>query len=381
MLIFHEGLPGSGKSYEAIAKHIIAALQKARHVYTNIRGVDAVQIAAFLGVDRDSLVSLLHVCDSKDKAELTAFFMAALPDSLIVWDEIQDFYPAQRQPLDKPITEWVTQHRHSGIDIVLLGQDRRDVHNIFRRRIERVIHFRKMNAVGLDNRYIWTLSQAQGLDKYKKVSSGQGTYEPAICDCYQSVRAETENLASYGDSRANILKQKSLLLVPVVLLAAAYGVWWVFTQFFGQGMVDSTPAPVAPAQTAPAAAPVASPGHKLSEVALTAPVPQAADRIHSEKLAWLFDNYKARLEGLLVDGNDPNRWFASVVFYDDSFRARERFSKKQIEAFGVIVTRHDYGLTLMDHGTRYDVTLSLDPLSQPVDYKSADAGGMADGAP
>lgn len=38
MIIFHEGLPGSGKSYEALVKHIIPSLEKGRKVYARLNG-------------------------------------------------------------------------------------------------------------------------------------------------------------------------------------------------------------------------------------------------------------------------------------------------------------------------------------------------------
>lgn len=40
MLIFHEGLPGSGKSFEACVKHIVPALQKGRKVFAYIEGLN-----------------------------------------------------------------------------------------------------------------------------------------------------------------------------------------------------------------------------------------------------------------------------------------------------------------------------------------------------
>ena len=38
MIIFYEGVPGSGKSYDAVVK-IVANLRRRRPVYTNIEGI------------------------------------------------------------------------------------------------------------------------------------------------------------------------------------------------------------------------------------------------------------------------------------------------------------------------------------------------------
>ena len=58
MIIIHEGVPGSGKSYDAVRK-IIDALKKGRVVYTNIDGLDKDQcreyLTGFLSITRDAL--------------------------------------------------------------------------------------------------------------------------------------------------------------------------------------------------------------------------------------------------------------------------------------------------------------------------------------
>lgn len=45
MLIFHEGLPGSGKSYEALVSHIIPRLKDGRTVDAYIEGLNFEKIA------------------------------------------------------------------------------------------------------------------------------------------------------------------------------------------------------------------------------------------------------------------------------------------------------------------------------------------------
>ena len=45
MFIFHEGLPGSGKSFEAVVNQIIPALKKGRPVYAYINGLNHKKLA------------------------------------------------------------------------------------------------------------------------------------------------------------------------------------------------------------------------------------------------------------------------------------------------------------------------------------------------
>ena len=50
MIVFHEGLPGSGKSYEACVMHIIPALKAGRDVLTNINGINHKKFAELTGI-------------------------------------------------------------------------------------------------------------------------------------------------------------------------------------------------------------------------------------------------------------------------------------------------------------------------------------------
>ena len=54
---------------------------------------------------------------------------------MIAWFLLMSFktFPAGKQNLDTGITEFVTQHRHRGIDIVAMGQDHRDCHMLWKR--------------------------------------------------------------------------------------------------------------------------------------------------------------------------------------------------------------------------------------------------------
>jgi zona occludens toxin len=53
-ILFYEGLPGAGKSYEAMATQIIPFLQKGREVVAYIEGLDheRIAVAADMPVER-----------------------------------------------------------------------------------------------------------------------------------------------------------------------------------------------------------------------------------------------------------------------------------------------------------------------------------------
>lgn len=115
---FHEGLPRSGKSYEAMVKHALPAIQNGRHVVTNIKGVNCEKIADVLDIPVQD-VELLVTIIPWDKT--TECYNYVQNDCLLLLDEVQDFWPATRDRLGKEITELITQHGQRGLDVILMG--------------------------------------------------------------------------------------------------------------------------------------------------------------------------------------------------------------------------------------------------------------------
>ena len=52
MIIFHEGLPRSGKSYEAMVKHVLEALKQGRKVFAYVEGLNHEKIAEVIGLHK-----------------------------------------------------------------------------------------------------------------------------------------------------------------------------------------------------------------------------------------------------------------------------------------------------------------------------------------
>lgn len=70
MIFGHEGLPRSGKSYEAVLHHILPALRAKRHVYVRLNGVGESldKIAAHLGMPEEEVRD--HAASSSLSGEL-----------------------------------------------------------------------------------------------------------------------------------------------------------------------------------------------------------------------------------------------------------------------------------------------------------------------
>jgi zona occludens toxin len=230
MIVFHEGLPGSGKSYEACVMHILPALKAGRDVITNINGINHQKFSELTGIPVPVLQKIL-ICishqDCQDEEQrlehIKADFLAETKkDSMVVIDEIQDMFPTKRQPVTPEWSKWIASHRHEGLDVVLMGQDRRDVHPIWRRRIQRLLTFNKLQAVGADSSYRWVCLEATSPEKFKEVSSGIRSYDKKYFGLYSSHTQGTENKSVYKDDRANILKNKKLQFAFVAFFALAY---------------------------------------------------------------------------------------------------------------------------------------------------------------
>jgi zona occludens toxin len=75
---------------------------------------------------------------------------------LIVVDEIHKYWRAAQRRMADDITDFISEHRHRGIDIIGMGQNLNDLHSIWRFRCNRKLTFMKLDAIGQENRYSWT---------------------------------------------------------------------------------------------------------------------------------------------------------------------------------------------------------------------------------
>lgn len=59
-----------------------------------------------------------------------------------------------------------------------MGQDLRDCHALWKRRVSQKVLFTKLDALGMDKRYSWKLFKAVSGEKFEKVATGTGIYDP-----------------------------------------------------------------------------------------------------------------------------------------------------------------------------------------------------------
>lgn len=389
MLIFHEGLPGSGKSYEAAINQIIPALKKGRQVFAYIEGLNHEMFAEIteipidklrgkrdrVSVDLEAYSAMTEEQKSKvtkspdgwfqtkfvgllfqiEKEQVKEIYKHVANDSLVIIDELQDFFPSGMKKLEDGITSFVTQHRHRGLDIIAMGQDHRDCHNLWKRRIDQLYHFVKRDAIGQPTKYTWK-SYKLNEGKLTKLRSGSGEYDSRYFGLYASHTNDTTNTDTHTDDRANLLKSDAFRYgLPAAVAAGAFAVYWLYGFFTGGQTFTKQHEPPKPAQQiAPAqpSAPVSKPDPGKS------PPVVKTTYSHDSYIDEMVSNNRPRL-GAIIEGRNRQGYTVitgMVQFMDDSNHEKERLTLEQLRAFGWRYTRMPYGIKLEKGGKNIVVT-------------------------
>lgn len=258
MINAYVGLPGSGKSYSAVAFVILPALAEGRRVVTNIPiRTDA------LKENRGELVQF------ETKEELLA---EATPGSVLVIDEAWEFWPAGVRAKDVPQEErdLFAMHRHRvdelgrAMQITLVTQDLGQIAAFLRALVDTTFRTVKLDRFGLARGY--------RVDVYQGAVSGPrppkaqllrqltGRYRPEVCAVYQSHTQAAAEVAGVDESvtdrrRLVWASPRWWLLMPLCVVGVAAAAV-AATKFFrsGGGLVDASPPPPATASVASVAA-------------------------------------------------------------------------------------------------------------------------------
>ncbi|EGQ8922532.1 zonular occludens toxin domain-containing protein [Vibrio parahaemolyticus] len=184
------GRPGGGKTYEAVAYHIIPAIKEGRKVITNI----TLNIEWFVKIFGEDVRDLIKIVDGR----LTDFGSTSRPFSqiqdysdewrnekgqgpLYVVDEAHMSLPSRGLPA--AILEWFSIHRHYGVDIILLTQNIRKVHRDIKDMIEVTYRCTKNTAMGSSNSYT---KKVQDGCNGEVVNTSIRSYKPEYFPFYKS---------------------------------------------------------------------------------------------------------------------------------------------------------------------------------------------------
>lgn len=186
-----EGIPGSGKSYEAVAYHVLPMLQQGRRVITNLPLlVD--QFAAMDPAYRDLIElrtrpgKILGTWDPDrvdEHGNGNAFELFGPgegaprdpPDGVAVFGHVWDYYSTWKHPetgagpvfiideahvalpdvgTDKQVVQWYKLHRHFNADVLLMTQSFRDMNQPIARLMAMIVICRKADILGKKGSYI-----------------------------------------------------------------------------------------------------------------------------------------------------------------------------------------------------------------------------------
>jgi len=355
MIIFHEGLPRAGKTWEAMTQMALPAIKVGRHVCTNIKGVSPEKIAEILEMDIEAVAALLTLVPWDQSVNIHEF---AKNDGLVIFDEVQDFHPTGFK-LNPEQIEFITQHGQRGIDVVLCGQSYRNIHLFWRDRVQRLIYFKKMTALGAEGRYSWAMNERVSRDKFTEITKGVRKYDPRYFGIYKSHTDGTTNTGNLKDDRAVIWKRPSIRYgVPAFLCAAAVAIWFVAGIFTGKTSIAPS-AQIEQAQPQDKAAVPAKEKGVVTEVAEssikgaeTQAIREAVTGTPDDYIASLSLKYRPRLAAFIkaVDG----RMAGIIEFRDEGYKVREQIRLSDLHQYGwrfedkggyVLLARDEVGST------------------------------------
>jgi zona occludens toxin len=328
MFFFHEGLPGSGKSYEAVTKHLIGALSKGRPVDAYIEGLDHAKLAELADITEDRCRELLIVLTREQVPDV---WKHGRDNALVFIDEMQNFWPSNKQKLGPEITQFITEHRHRGQDICGMGQDLRDVHAMWRRRCGQKVVFSKLDGLGRDGNYSYRLHKAVTPEKFELVSKGIGKYDPKFFGSYASHISDDTNTENYKDSRAVIWNTWAFkVAIPGFVAVLAFAGWYLYGLLWGGELMQpektTKPAHVQPVEQPPA--------RQVQHIEDIAPVRHQEPQPKHEPPDYVQDitaKWRPRLSGWMMMGAKIE---GVIEWYDASLRKQEQLSVNQLVSLG-----------------------------------------------
>lgn len=219
MIIIHEGIPGSGKSYDAVKK-ISDNLRFGRCVYTNIEGLDDDRHKEALkfvsGCDDFQFNKLFHHLTVEESKHFWEF---AEPGSLIIIDEVHKLFNSRdwQSERNRKLGDWASTHRHQGYDCIFMTQKIEKLDMQVRTLAEWTYKYIKINFLGslVTKGYICVAFAGDDTGS-QPLSRQTRRYDKKYFACYKSYASKDIKELNI-QKHANILKRPIFFLIPVVL--------------------------------------------------------------------------------------------------------------------------------------------------------------------
>lgn len=291
-----EGIPGSGKSYEAVTFHVLPSLANGRLVITNLPLL--VDVIAAINPEYRDLIelrtqprSVLGTWDPArvdDKGNGNAFELftdgaVSLPVASekqpSTFGHVWDYYSDWKHPVtgqgpvflidechvampafgtDPQVVEWFKLHRHFNADVLLATQSFRDMNQPIARLIAMLVKCRKADILGKPDHYIRKVHAGY---RGAVISTEERKYKPEYFKLYKS-HSQGNSVAesAAGDVQPMIVKFKrfSRIFYVITVLVCVYAAWRIANPIAKPVRVKNTVHATAstPAPALPLAAPV-----------------------------------------------------------------------------------------------------------------------------
>lgn len=225
------GLPGSGKSYHMVSDVVIKALISGRKIFTNLPlNIEAIECFTDVGILGTH--DLVTVIDSD--------FIQKLPDhreellgSVLIIDEVQNYFLSSKALTDEALVEFFTKHRHYGMDIILGTQDVLNINKVIRNLIEVDWHFSGHKMKGNLFKHKYTINMyLRGSKKSYQKSNHQ--YDPKVFALYQSF--DRDALAK-GKVEQPVVKADNKIIKYSVGLGVGAVLFFMFVFSVGSGFL------------------------------------------------------------------------------------------------------------------------------------------------
>lgn len=231
----YTGMPGDGKTYEAVKSVILPALKRGQRVVTNIRGLNAEKIGAHLDIPParvKALIKEFHIDDALGTGGIKPEFFpteGGNDDGILEWgaynviDEAH-FVFGTGSKFDNRGKYFLRQHRHENVDdqstqIVLITQSIDDLTSSVKNVVRATTRCIKKTMYGRHKSYYVRKFNGANEAPSKLLNEDSHKYEEPYISMYQTQRGKVGNEKGV-DNRGSIWARKRLwVFVGIALLA------------------------------------------------------------------------------------------------------------------------------------------------------------------
>jgi len=249
-----EGIPGSGKSYEASVFHVLEALKAGRKVITNL----PLDVDRYAAIDpsyryrieiRQSPAPIRGTWDANRKNAFELFddgHVEAVGLRVSTFGHVWDYYDEWKHPesglgplfvvdechvalprvgTERAVIEWFKLHRHFNVDVLLITQSFRDIDSSIASLLAVLVKVRKADVLGKPDHYI---RKVHGGYRGGLISTEQRKYRPELFGLYRShTQGQSSAEGSLTDVKPLVVKWKWLTrgLSAVALVACVFAFW------------------------------------------------------------------------------------------------------------------------------------------------------------